>query len=138
MKNFLVLFSALLLVSCEETGKLTRDDLNLVSISQNLQPQYTGVFSPTSGITVSGIVKIYRDVSQRKLKLENFSISDGPDLKVYLSKTGNPNEFVTLGNLNPTSTYLIPASIDFSEYKFVLIHCQQYNHLFATAQLTSN
>jgi hypothetical protein len=41
---------------------------------------------PTSGINVTGSAKIWNG-NQNEVRLENFSVSSGPDLKVYLSKT---------------------------------------------------
>jgi len=70
--------------------------------------------------------------------LENFSSSNGPDLKVYLSKEKQPVNFVNLGSLKSTSgnqLYAIPSSVNVMDYNFALIHCQQYNHLFGFAQL---
>lgn len=137
MKKFLLLPIVLLLFSCEVEGDLTKSVSNS-TIPQNTVVDFTAEFIPTSGITVSGNAKIYLENNQRKLKLENFSITDGPDLKVYLSKSNTPNDFVNLGNLNPLAVYTIPQQVDFSTYKYVLIHCQQYNHLFAVGQLTQN
>jgi Electron transfer DM13 len=133
--KLLVLPFFLLFLSCEMEGDLTKDELRNEIISQSSILKYQGVFNPTSGITVAGEAKIYLDGNQYKLQLNNFSISDGPDLKVYLSKSSTPTEFVNLGNLSSATVYVIPQSIDFSQYKYVLIHCQQYNHLFAVAQL---
>ena len=82
-----------------------------------------------------GKAKIYSQSNGRVIALENFSISAGPDLKVYLSKSAMPNEFVNLGSLASNTIFNIPSTVNISEYKFVLIHCQQYNHLFATALL---
>lgn len=133
---FLPLF--LLLFSCEVEGDLTREPIPVVIDQPNSVVNYQGVFSPTSGINGSGIVKIYLENNQYKLALENYSISSGPDLKVYLSKSNTPTDFVNLGNLNSTIIYSIPQNIDLKEYKYALIHCQQYNHLFAVAELIQN
>jgi hypothetical protein len=68
----------------------------------------------------------------------SFSSSNGPDLKVYLSKEIQPINFVNLGSLKSTNgsqLYNIPTGIDFAQYKYALIHCQQYNHLFGSAEL---
>ena len=130
-----VLFS---LLSCEKEGELTRDGLMLNEVSSSAILKYTGVFIPTSGISVSGEVKIYLENNHYKLQLDGFSISDGPDLKVYLSKAATPNDFVTLGNLTSATVYAIPQGVNIASYSHVLIHCQQYNHLFATAQLIQN
>lgn len=136
MKNtFLLLLFSTLIFSCEEEGVLTRDVLQTVIIPENSTPVNEGLFMSTSGINVTGGAKIYQENGQNKLVLDNFSISSGPDLKVYLSKSNIPAEFVNLGNLTTATIYAIPQNVTLSEYKYVLIHCQQYNHLFAVAQL---
>lgn len=137
-----LLFTLLLscfLISCEEEGELTKTSSGN-SINSSAVLRYSGTFNPTSGINVNGDAKIYLEGTNYKLKLENFTITDGPDLKVYLSKAETPNDFINVGNLIPTSnlTYAIPNQVNFEEYKYVLIHCQQYNHLFATAMLNTN
>lgn len=95
-----------------------------------------GVFAPTSGISVKGEAEIRKENNTYYVKLISFSVSSGPDLKVYLSKRNTPNEFVNLGALeNNKFVYQIPENINVTEYPYVLIHCQQYNHLFAYANL---
>lgn len=128
----------LLLYSCEQESSLTQDAAPVVIDEQTATLTQQGTFSPTSGILVNGSVKIFSDNNQDKLQLTDFSISNGPDLKVYLSKSNRPTEFVNLGNLNSQTIYSIPQDIDLKEYPFVLIYCQQYNHLFAVAKLTQN
>jgi hypothetical protein len=126
------------LLSCEIEGELTRKPEQAAAIPENTLPAFTGDFMPTSGINVNGSAKIYLNANQNEVRLENFSISNGPDLKIYLSKTDTPTDFVTLGNLTSVTIYKIPSQVDVSLYKYVLIHCQQYNHLFAIAQLSKN
>lgn len=138
MKKIIYLLPVLgLLISCQEEGELTKTKSTIV-LTQGAILRYQGVFEPTSGINVSGEAKIYLEEGQYKVNLENFSISSGPDLKVYLSKAASPTQFVNLGNLTSQTIYPIPNSVDVSSYSHVLIHCQQYNHLFAIAPLTSN
>ena len=102
--------------------------------------KYRGVFQPTSGITISGFAKIYKKNNAYQLTLDSFRVSNGPDLKVYLSKEYPPANFINLGPLQAASgtalqVYNIPGMPDFSEYKYALIHCQQYSHLFGIATL---
>jgi hypothetical protein len=100
--------------------------------------KYKGIFSPTSGIAIQGSAKIYLANGQYKLALDSFQVSNGPDLKVYLSKEYPPNNFINLGALQSTTgqqLYVIPGKPDFTVYKYALIHCQQYNHLFGIAEL---
>lgn len=135
--KFLLLALSGLLFSCEQESDLTQAVVAAPIINEGTATlQNEGVFAPTSGITVRGNAKIFLDNGQNKLELVDFSISSGPDLKVYLSKTATPTEFVNLGNLTSATVYSIPNGVDVKQYPFVLIHCQQYNHLFAVAQLT--
>jgi hypothetical protein len=137
-KNIFILPIFLLLLSCEVEGDLTRDAELSTSIPENTPPVATGNFTPTSGIKVTGSAKIYLNGNQNEVRLENFSVSSGPDLKVYLSKNETPTDFVNLGNLTSSTVYAIPIQVNLSAYKYVLIHCQQYNHLFAVAPLSQN
>ncbi len=138
MRKILCLLLVLtLLVSCQEEGLLTRNQ-EIIVLNPLAELKYTGAFIPTAGISVAGEAKIYLENGKYKVNLENFTISDGPDLKVYLSKAATPTEFVNLGNLSSQTVYAIPNGVNISDYTHVLIHCQQYNHLFAIAALTSN
>lgn len=133
MKKILFLSFALFsLFSCEKEGDLTQTNNQTINLNTAVLLK-TGQFTTTTGISGSGSVKIYSENNERKLVLENYSIENGPDLKVYLSTSDAPNTFVNLGNLNPETVYVIPNSVDLNVYKYVLIHCQQYNHLFAIA-----
>ena len=137
MKKIFLVFLPFLLASCQEEGILTKDREEVI-INPGSELKYYGTFMPTSGISVTGEAKIYLENGQYKVNLENFSISSGPDLKVYLSKAATPTDFVNLGNLTSQTVYSIPNGVDVASYSHVLIHCQQYNHLFAIAALTSN
>ncbi len=97
-----------------------------------------GNFSNGPYGTVSGRVTIYSNGNNLAVGLENFSSSAGPDLKVYLSREKDPVRFVNLGSLRSLSgnqAYDCPPGTDTSEYKYVLIYCQQYKHLFGSATL---
>jgi len=137
-KNVYLLPLCLLIFSCEVEGDLTRDAELGKPIPESTPSVAAGNFTPTSGIKVTGSAKIYKNGNQNEVRLENFSVSSGPDLKVYLSKSATPADFVNLGNVTSSTVYTIPSQVDLSSYKYVLIHCQQYNHLFAVAQLSQN
>jgi hypothetical protein len=92
----------------------------------------------SNGPIVTGTAKVYNTNGKLSLALENFSTDNGPDLHVYLSKEIMPVNFIDLGKLKATSgnqLYSITGTTDFTQYKYALIHCQQYNHLFGSAQL---
>lgn len=137
MKKIFLITVIILFSSCQEEGILTKKREE-VAVNPATELEYYGSFSPTSGISVTGAAQIYSENGQYKVVLDHFSISNGPDLKVYLSKAASPSEFVNLGNLTSQTVYAIPTSVNIADYSHVLIHCQQYNHLFAIAQLQSN
>jgi Electron transfer DM13 len=140
--KILFIFCVLLLISCEVQGDLTK---TIINSNQQIDPIETdqiisqGTFTATSGINVNGSTKIIIDVNNiKKVVLNDFTISSGPDLKVYLSKSNTPSEFINLGSLGNSTVFNIPENVNLSDYSYVLIHCQQYNHLFAIAQLNQN
>ena len=74
------------------------------------------------------------------LRLEDFSVRNGPDLFVYLSP--DPNGYrsgaLELGRLKATDGdfgYDLPAGADPARYASAVIWCKQFSHLFATAPL---
>lgn len=137
MKKIYLLLLPFLLASCQEQGILTKDEEEVI-VTPSAELKYYGTFMSTSGISVTGEAKIYLQNEQYKVVLDNFSISSGPDLKVYLSKAETPTDFINLGNLTSQMVYPIPSGVNVANYSHVLIHCQQYNHLFAIAPLTQN
>lgn len=100
--------------------------------------KYSGSFINGPYGTVTGSAKIYLDSGRYTLKLQDVNISNGPDLHVYLSKEVQPVNYIDLGRLQSTSgnlVYPVNGSPDFSQYKYSLIHCQRFNHLFGSAEL---
>ena len=133
--KYLLIFFIVFAASCskDKTG-------NHASSSSivNGTVKLTGSFMPTSGISVQGNAKIISGGNAFAVLLDSFAVTAGPDLKVYLSKKDTPFEFINLGPLKANSgnqQYAVPAGVDFSIYKYALIHCQQYDHLFAIATL---
>lgn len=138
MKNQLLLIVMLLaFTACkkENTPKIVLDEkVDLTMAMQNA----VGAFANGPYGSVSGSAKIYTVGTGDQLALENFSSSNGPDLKVYLSKEKDPQNFINLGDLKAVGgnqIYQIPAGTNITEYKYALIYCKRYSHLFGYAQL---
>ena len=73
------------------------------------------------------------------LRLEEFSVRNGPDLYVYLSTA--PDDYardaLELGTLKATDGsfgYDVPAGTDVADFKSAIIWCKQFSHLFAVAE----
>jgi hypothetical protein len=74
------------------------------------------------------------------LRLEDFKVTNGPDLYVYLATDNRASEFVSLGELkanNGNQNYEIPDDTDLKKYNKVLIWCKTFGVLFGNADLTS-
>jgi hypothetical protein len=72
------------------------------------------------------------------LRLEDFSVRNGPDLYVYLSTAADDyaDDAVEIGLLKATDGsfgYDLPAGIDPSRFRSAIIWCKQFSHLFAVA-----
>ena len=100
--------------------------------------KYSGDFINGPYGAVSGSAKIVVDSGVYQVALVNVQISNGPDLHVYLSREREPIHFIDLGKLKSTSgtqLYTLTSIPDFTQYKFVLVHCQKFNHLFGSAEI---
>lgn len=91
----------------------------------------------------SGEAAVYQTEEGPVLSLENFSVTPGPDLFVYLSKnTGlkgtfaDVGEFVSLGKLKHSKgdqLYALPEN--YAEYGSVVIWCRAFGVHFSSADL---
>ena len=78
------------------------------------------------------------------LRFENFSVRNGPDLYVYLSRDESGRrveESLNLGRLKATDgafNYEVPAGIDLAGVRSVVVWCRQFAVQFAAARLTPN
>ncbi len=100
--------------------------------------QKTGIFNNGPYGSVRGEANILLTSTRYDLKLMNFNSSNGPDLRVYLSKEMIPVSYIDLGPLKATGgnqLYPINGMPEIAQYKFVLIHCRQVNHLVGWALL---
>ncbi len=74
------------------------------------------------------------------VRVEDFSVLNGPDLFVYLSPNpdGYDDSALNLGNLKATDgafNYELPAGTDVSNFKSVIVWCRQFGVLFGHATL---
>lgn len=137
-KPIIVIFALfILLSSCVKENTPTNPVNNPVDTTMAII-RFNGTFGNGPYGLVNGTAKIYFQNNQYILALENFNSSNGPDLHVYISKEAQPVNYIDLGKLQSVSgnqQYPLTGNLNFSEYKYALIHCQQYNHLFGSAEL---
>jgi hypothetical protein len=147
MKLFFVLMSAgiIALTACSK-----QNETSTTPVNETIDTTMGGTGSPVPILThegmfikgpygtVTGTAKIFSQSGTYTLAFENVAISNGPDLHVYLSKEVQPIHFIDLGKLKSTSgnqLYDVPGMPNLMEYKYALVHCQQYDHLFGSAEL---
>ena len=135
--GFAMLLSGMVVFSsCKKASTETINQSLVTDTTAVLKFEGTFISGPYG--TVSGLARVYLKEGSYTVALENFNSSNGPDLKVYISKEQMPVNFIKLSNLSSTNgnqLYNVPGTPDFTEYKYVLIHCEQYNHLFGSALL---
>lgn len=72
------------------------------------------------------------------LRLENFSVTNGPDLRVLLARGSDPAQSIELAALKGNrgnQNYPVPAGTDISRYDSVIIYCKPFHVIFATAEM---
>ena len=93
----------------------------------------------------SGTATVYElDDGSRVLRLEDFEVTNGPDLHVLLVPNGDPQSrddvvgYFDLGSLKGNigdQNYEIPADLDLSQFGSVVIYCVPFHVLFSVASL---
>lgn len=106
----------------------------------------SGTFEKTS-FKIKGSWQIVEENGQTIFRLsDDFKTKNGPDLKLFLSPksvgdvTGKTavNNAVKLSVLKSnkgTQDYVIPADVDLSQFKSILVHCEAYEKLWGGANL---
>ena len=98
----------------------------------------------------SGSATVYQlEDGSHVLRFENFRVTNGPDLRVLLSKASDISDkgefqqydYVELDRLKGNignQNYVIPANLDVSEYGSVVIYCKPFHVLFSVAPLAAS
>lgn len=95
----------------------------------------------------SGDVTLYQlPDNSRILRFENFSVTNGPALHVYITRNPAPrtaeeigNDYIDLGELKGnigSQNYNVPTEIDFNLYQGIVIYCTQFSVVFSTAAIS--
>ena len=107
--------------------------------SDSLNSTYKGVFMGADSFhKTEGKALIISQEGNTYLRLEDFTSTNGPDLKVYLSEDINAKSYVSLGELKGNignQNYEIPKNTDLSKYKYALIWCEKFRVLFGHSEL---
>ena len=109
-----------------------------------LEGEFAGADSFHQG---SGSARVYALADgSHVLRFEGFEVTNGPDLHVLLSGHPNPasreevmQSYIDLGKLKGNlgdQNYELPAGTNVAGYQSVVIYCQPFHVLFASASLS--
>ena len=137
-KELILFIVVTVVLSACKKEKTSSTIVPMDTVDTTAQLKYRGLFTNGAYGTTMGVVKIYATSNEYSLVLDSFTVNNGPDLHVYISKEVQPVNFIDLGVLKATSgtqVYSISAMPDFTQFRYALIHCQQFDHLFGSAVL---
>jgi len=98
----------------------------------------SGTFEGLAGHDAEGIAKIIQANDMNFLRFENFQVTNGPDLRVYVTPDGDVKNGIHLEKLKGSKgdqNYSLD-DIDVSVYDTVVIYCQPFGVYFGQAELS--
>lgn len=108
----------------------------------------SGDFTSRNRYTVEGTARVFElEDGARILRLEDFTSTNGPDLRVLLVEAGAGDDDAAYGaasfDLGPLrgnvgdQNYDIPVEVDLARYDRVIIWCERFTSSFGVANLTT-
>jgi hypothetical protein len=134
-KSYIYLLACVLFCCTEEGPEIIAND----PIEETAMEIGMGEFVDlNAGHHLSGKVLLLKEGDQKTLRFEDFSVVNGPDVNVYLSKTPEFKDVTDLGDLKATMgsvNYPLNGTVNTDENKYVLIWCVKYAVLFGYAEI---
>lgn len=101
----------------------------------------------SKGYRISGGFSIVQTDRGTKIVLDQrFSTTNGPDLKIFLSRDAhgrvhdrnadNGKRIAVLESNRGYQEYWIPPNVNISQYKTLIIHCERFSKLWGVADIT--
>lgn len=86
----------------------------------------------------TGAIEIIESPEEKLVYFKDYDGTNGPDLRIYLAKDLEANEFIDLGPAKGNKgdiIYGMPLNVDVSEYQYVLTWCKAFGVLFDYAEI---
>ena len=116
----------------EDMGEMVKE-----KSSNELEVIKTGTFEGLASHQAQGIAKVLEVNGESFLRFEEFNVTNGPDLRVYLTPNGDVHDGIHLDKLKGSKgnqNYSL-ENIDTSVYDTVVIYCQPFGAYFGQAEL---
>jgi len=107
------------------------------SVESSIEILKSGTFDGLAGHDAEGIAKIIQANDMTFLRFENFQVTNGPDLRVYITPDGDVKNGIHLEKLKGSKgdqNYSLDG-IDVGVYDTVVIYCQPFGVYFGQAEL---
>lgn len=98
----------------------------------------SGDFVKSGNYSTAGKAELLKDdVGVNYIRLTNFTVSSGPDLRFYIAADRAAKDFVEISNSVKGGSYAIKLTkpVDLNKTKFLLIWCKQFSVLFGSVEL---
>jgi len=131
LKEMVMEKASTMIVPVSETMDEMAKDSNSVEILKS------GTFEGLVGHEAEGLAKIIQVNDMTFLRFENFQVTNGPDLRVYITPDGDVKNGIHLEKLKGSKgdqNYLL-ENIDVGVYDTVIIYCQPFGVYFGQAEL---
>jgi hypothetical protein len=125
----------------EEATKMptsVSEGMDMMGNTQSVAIVKSGNFEGLAGHYAEGLAKIIEVEGATFLRFEDFEVTNGPDLRVYITKDGDIKNGIHLEKLKGSKgnqNYEL-NDIDVAQYNSVVIYCQPFGVYFGQAQLT--
>lgn len=109
----------------------------MTSSDSSIELLKSGMFEGLAGHEAKGTAKIIQVNDVVFLRFENFQVTNGPDLRVYITSDGDVKNGIHLEKLkgNKGDQNYTLENIDVSVYNTVVIYCQPFGAYFGQAKL---
>ncbi len=125
----------------EESAKLPKsvsEGMEMMGEEQSIVLVKSGDFEGLAGHNAEGLAKIIQVNEMTFLRFEDFQVTNGPDLRVYITPDGDVKKGIHLEKLKGSkgSQNYELIGIDIEQYNTVVIYCQPFGVYFGQAELT--
>ncbi len=130
VENMIMEKAATITIPVSEVDEMKNQDSSIELLK-------SGMFEGLAGHEAKGTAKIIQVADKTFLRFENFQVTNGPDLRVYITPDGNVNNGIHLEKLKGSKgdqNYIL-ENIDVGVYNTVVIYCQPFGAYFGQAEL---
>ncbi len=130
---------AMIMNEAEKFSTTISEDMNEITNSESPIISKIGEFRGLAGHQASGKAELVLVGDAKFLRFEDFQVTNGPDLRVYITNDGNVKDGIHLEKLKGSKgnqNYELSDDIDTDIYNTVVIYCQPFGVYFADAKLS--